>query len=268
MKNHLPVSRARRGFTLVEMLIVIGVVALLAAIMFPVFSRVREGGRRTACNNNLRQMGLAFTQYRQDNNGRFPGAGQYQKWGNGAHWVKGVNSDNNTGNPGSLALTSGDRDIRAGVTANVEGGALFTYTKESKIYYCPSNATGSAKRLSYSMNCAIAGMSDVRIKEPSNIILLVDEEKANDGYLYTAGQLTGGGTSTDELTQRHNSSGNLLFVDGHVKAYPFDVFPLTASNSAVKVDTTRGKVRFQDLAFGTSGYFEGAPTAFGSCLTP
>ncbi|HEX9997421.1 MAG TPA: prepilin-type N-terminal cleavage/methylation domain-containing protein [Abditibacterium sp.] len=266
MKNCLLAPRARRGFTLVEMLVVISVIALLAAIMFPVFGRVREGGRRTACNNNLRQLGLGFTQYRQDHNGRFPGAGQYQKWAAGGHWISGQPNtpvaDINTKEPvADAASPTGFK------TANVEKGAIYSYVKEPKTYSCPSNATAEKKLFSYSMNCAIAGMSDVRVKEPANIILLVDEEKANDGYLYTAGKLTGGGTSTDELTQRHNTSGNILFVDGHVKAYPFAVFPLTDTNSTIKVDVTRGKIRFQDSAFGPSGYFEGS-TAFGNCFAP
>ncbi|MBW3636281.1 MAG: hypothetical protein KY445_07430, partial [Armatimonadetes bacterium] len=94
----------------------------------------------------------------------------------------------------------------------------------------------------------------------------VDEEKANDGYLYTAG-MPGGGTSTDELTQIHNGTGNLLFVDGHVKAYPFKVFPMTPENSQLKFETGRGKLRFQDKAFGPDGYFVGAP-AFGTCFNP
>ncbi len=290
MKN-FTCSRARRGFTLIEMLVVIGIIALLAAILFPVFGRVREGGRRTACSSNLQQLGLSFRQYLQDDGGRYPGAGQYQKWGNGGHWVSGVN-DTDAGTASKLAKLDdpgkGEPIANAASAtgfnaANVEAGALYPYVKEAKVYYCPSNPSGAQKRLSYSMNCAIAGMGEVRIKEPSSIILLVDEEKANDGYLYTAGKLTGGGTSTDELTQRHNTSGNLLFVDGHVKAYPFAAFPMTPDNSSLKVDTTPGKIRFQDKAFGPDGYFApgvitpapvpapvpAAPApVFGTCFAP
>ncbi len=51
-----------RGFTLIELLVVIAIISILAAIIFPVFSSVRENARRTACLSNEKQLGLAFTQ--------------------------------------------------------------------------------------------------------------------------------------------------------------------------------------------------------------
>jgi prepilin-type N-terminal cleavage/methylation domain-containing protein/prepilin-type processing-associated H-X9-DG protein len=65
-------SRARRAFTLIEILIVIAIIALLAAILFPVFSRARESARRSSCASNLRQMMLAANQYAQDHDERLP----------------------------------------------------------------------------------------------------------------------------------------------------------------------------------------------------
>jgi prepilin-type N-terminal cleavage/methylation domain-containing protein/prepilin-type processing-associated H-X9-DG protein len=60
-------SRLRRhGFTLIELLVVISIIALLAAILFPVFARARENARRASCQSNLKQIGLAITQYTQD----------------------------------------------------------------------------------------------------------------------------------------------------------------------------------------------------------
>ena len=55
-----------RGFTLIELLVVMAIISILAAIIFPVFSSVRENARRTACLSNEKQLGLAFTQYTQD----------------------------------------------------------------------------------------------------------------------------------------------------------------------------------------------------------
>ena len=65
--------RTRRlGFTLIEMLVVIAILAVLAAILFPVFSRARENGRRTSCLSNLKQIGLGIAQYTQDYDGAYP----------------------------------------------------------------------------------------------------------------------------------------------------------------------------------------------------
>src|SRR5688572_24579538 len=65
-------ARSQKGFTLIELLVVIAIIALLAAILFPVFARARENARRSSCANNLKQIGLGFAQYNQDNDGKFP----------------------------------------------------------------------------------------------------------------------------------------------------------------------------------------------------
>lgn len=64
MKKHTPCSN--RGFTLIELLVVIAIIAILAAILFPVFAQAREAARKTACISNLKQIGLAATMYAQD----------------------------------------------------------------------------------------------------------------------------------------------------------------------------------------------------------
>jgi prepilin-type N-terminal cleavage/methylation domain-containing protein len=62
----------RKAFTLIELLVVITVVAILAAILFPVFARARENGRKVACISNLRQLGCAIGTYLQDYGDRYP----------------------------------------------------------------------------------------------------------------------------------------------------------------------------------------------------
>src|SRR5437763_14432141 len=65
------------GFTLIELLVVIAIIAILAAILFPVFARARENARRASCQSNQKQLGLGFLQYAQDYDERLP---FHQNW--------------------------------------------------------------------------------------------------------------------------------------------------------------------------------------------
>ncbi len=110
MQKCWPIKR-RCGFTLIELLVVIAIIAILAAILFPVFSRARESARRTKCIGNLRQLGTALHLYAEDNKDRYPPT-EIQNWPFG-DW-----NDNRA--------TRGPR-------------ALTPYIKEDKIFFCPSN---------------------------------------------------------------------------------------------------------------------------------
>lgn len=251
-------SAPRRAFTLIEILVVIAIIGLLSALLFPVFARVREEGRKTSCLSNMKQLGIAFQQYAQDSRGKYPLAGQFGNWAKGSGtWVAGP-----AGSPIADLGSQEPNDKKA----DIEGGALFPYVKSTAVYICPSNTDGEAKGLSYSMNCAVAALSSSRIRSPGDIVLLIDEEKANDGYFFAVSDgtgpinlsgsttATGPTTSTDALTKKHNGGGNLLFADGHVKFYPFESFPLDASEQGkANKWKTGGSPRFHDRAFGPFG---------------
>ena len=105
------------GFTLIELLVVIAIIAILAAILFPVFQKVRENARRTSCLSNEKQLGLAFTQYTQDNDEKNPnGVNVYAPGGNG--WA----------------------------------GEVYPYVKSIKVFQCPDDSTSTLSNVSYGYN--------------------------------------------------------------------------------------------------------------------
>src|SRR5687768_2606669 len=66
------------GFTLIELLVVIAIIAILAAILFPVFAQAREAARKTSCLSNMKQLGTALTMYTQDFDETYPQAYYYK----------------------------------------------------------------------------------------------------------------------------------------------------------------------------------------------
>ena len=249
-------KRSRKtGFTLIELLVVIAIIAILAAILFPVFGRARENARKSACLSNMQQLGKAFMQYNQDYDGKFPGAAQLQMWANGGHWVK--------GNTNSGLTTTTPPIVRdPAVVAEVDKGAIFSYVNNKQVYICPSISDGKDKGLTYTMNCALAFANDASIQEPASVVLLDDEEQNNDGYFYAVSSPN----STDQMTKRHNGGGNLLFTDGHAKFYGFDKFPLRGG-TPLKTRMTDSP-RFYDPGLGAGGFFDATGLGLGSCPNP
>jgi prepilin-type N-terminal cleavage/methylation domain-containing protein/prepilin-type processing-associated H-X9-DG protein len=120
-------SRSKFGFTLIELLVVIAIIAILAAILFPVFAKVREKARQIACLSNFKQIGLGIMQYVQDNDEYYPpsevdthGDGSYTT---GYDWTWAINPYVKAGTAQTPAAMTGGR--------NVQGYA-------GGVYGCPS----------------------------------------------------------------------------------------------------------------------------------
>lgn len=114
------------GFTLVELLVVVAIIALLAAMLFPVFAAARERGRMAVCASNLRQIGVAFELYLDDYDGLYPCTGNLLLW-QGRYWRWPMRS-------------------YIGLGSNPVGGnPLISDRKERNILLCPSDTTAEAR---------------------------------------------------------------------------------------------------------------------------
>ena len=113
------------AFTLIELLVVIAIIALLAAILFPVFGRARENARRSSCLSNSKQLGLAMMQYISDYDNAFLHGGM---------------------RPGGTPRNGG----------RAWAGTLFPYVKSDQIYVCPSDVTDTENKISYGYNTNLA----------------------------------------------------------------------------------------------------------------
>jgi len=179
----------RSGFTLVELMIVIAIIAMLAAILFPAFSEAREASRRTSCSSNLKQIGIAFNMYCQDNDGLVP---------------------NRTTNSSTLVTT------------------MANYTKNSRLFVCPSqtlscSSTGvygpvdingtNFESYGYNANIAAAtGLSILQIDTARTELMSEIPGAVDRGYPFN-----GIGDPRFNPDPRHFSGLNLVFIDGHVK---------------------------------------------------
>lgn len=193
------------AFTLIELLIVIAIIAILAAILFPVFARARENARRSSCMSNLKQIGLGFLQYVQDYDERLPGSGQNGAPPGAGAWM-----------PGSS--TSTDAYCTTTEPCLTTQSGIFPYIKSAQIFICPSDTTNAAKGLSYSMNQVCDGFKSIAAAtQTSQTILLLDESLTlNDGNFKSA-TAAGALPSPDTPTSIHLGGFNAAFLDGHVK---------------------------------------------------
>lgn len=221
----LPRSGTRRGFTLIELLVVVAIVAILAAILFPVFQKVRENARATACLSNMNQIGLGVQLYVQDSDER-------------------------------LFFRSGFANSRSGPTTSSNPtrwwNQLMPFIKSNGVFTCPSDSgptpsndvNGKPTILRSYIACAAAESLNLsQIDDP--VETMVVTEKWNADYTCTAanpncvtdswiepynGDLTPDAYTPTRLfkaANRHNNRVNCSFFDGHAKSYT----PATIQNS-------------------------------------
>ena len=220
--------RKPSGFTLIELLVVIAIIAILAAILFPVFQKVRENARRTSCLSNMKQLGIGFTQYVQDSNERYPCVDAVYP-----------NEANDKNHPGGWA------------------NMIYPFIKSTAVFACPDDssaplaATPNAK-ISYNMNYMIwnqdywvasHGLKLARFVSPASTVLLYegkarvavppDPNLGSDPSIplnYVNTKNCAGGSDWDTtdaapLANWHDQStdqaNNYLASDGHAKYLKF-----------------------------------------------
>ncbi len=210
----------RHGFTLIELLVVIAIIAILAAILFPVFARARENARKSTCQSNLKQVAMGVLMYCQDYDERGPiyaSCGRLNAWPCGGQTC------------GMAQYYAADSNGGLGNVGRSAGALLMPYTKNSQVFYCPSNGNDLAQwpRINYWTNFIRRGAGSTWIipgatYAPAEMPIVLDcMTWANAGTLLPATVYCGGNPSTAPGPGAHMGVWNVAYLDGHVKAVPW-----------------------------------------------
>lgn len=210
-------SRNTKGFTLIELLVVIAIIAILAAILFPVFARARESARRSSCLSNLKQLGLGVMMYAQDYDEQLPGRSTY------------------TGQSVGYNCTQGSAGCVLIIEPPVNRPYLLEpYIKNKQVAICPSrDGAASTSRPDYGYNVNLGlGKSMAAIEVPAEMLMFVDDQYQSRTAYNPSSELDWGAnynkkpltrpTATSERGTtypfgRHLDGVNVAFSDGHAK---------------------------------------------------
>jgi prepilin-type N-terminal cleavage/methylation domain-containing protein/prepilin-type processing-associated H-X9-DG protein len=232
-KQNCSINKHYIGFTLIELLVVIAIIAILAAILFPVFAAAREKARQSVCASNLKQLAIGVSMYESDNDDTLPGCADGPTGvGLSGAWVYEVTFD-------SDGVTS---------TFDATKGSIYSYLKTANIYWCPDD-TGAQKKtsststpLSYAINaCVLKGQTQkvnnicqglmlASFQTPSDTGLFFEESAGLDSSKVCTNNATGttddgyfiaNGTYTNCFSNRHSNGSNVVFMDSHSKYMNF-----------------------------------------------
>lgn len=208
----------RRGFTLIELMVVIAIIALMAALLFPALSRAKESGRRTACASHLRQLGVALAIYAGENEGWYPAATMAQHWP--AQLFRNYESF-------GVLLCPSDPAPRAANAGLRPDEAPRSYVMN--LFRDHFNATlGKQELLSFNSGHVPQSINENHLSYAADTIVFAEKKTETAAYYvdFTAA-LGGPVNSTVEQRRHHRTSSeraggsNYSFADGSVKYLPF-----------------------------------------------
>ncbi len=211
----------RLAFTLIEMLVVVAIIAILAAMLIPAISRAKEGGRAVRCASNLRQLQIATMNYATDRGGLPPAFSTWQQgynddgssyWVHSAGWVAWwdyTDGQTNSSQPAGSYAWSGTNGA-----ASISNGCLFPYLKEKDVYLCPTFALRTVcgvtdARRCYALNTNASGVI-IGAYNASTMVLFGDDLNVRNSPF-------DGAFATNEVARWHSAGkGFVVYGDGRV----------------------------------------------------